>query len=657
MSFASDYISDARTASGQTGVWPGVILAQWSLETGHGSSYAFQVQNNYAGVSVAGGINSFQSKAAGLAAYIETLNLSYYDGVRAAKNSGAVAQMIALGASPWAATHYDQADWIAVGSPQDGRWNPPHPGQDLIAVYNSDNLSQYDKGAPPSGPGNGPADPLGNKVPKLLWQLFPTLAVGKAIQEPALGWMSDLQQNNFFINGTNMDVFLRDSLVVPQIDFDITKATTLTLTIEDPDRVLIASDLFASKALLTLGSTYTYTPNGQPAQPGGKAEFLPLIENTFSLVSVEKQANVLTATFEPYVVSALRTAVGPVTAAAGTMTRTQFAEMLIMQVVGAQPWIPPESYLYALDAGYARNTQEQISRGTTTNPLEDSWTCLQRLASEIGFICFEVLGRVYFGNEGYLVTQPSVFTAYEGSGGVDSVDGTYDIGQTDATVTINASIDTWYAGLGDVIYVPNLGPFSGSWLVTAISRENMLEPDLVITGSQPAPSMPEPTSGGAQAAVGAGTTRGAASTQTQGGSTAAQGAVNFCKAQLGKPYVWGGSGPSGFDCSGLVAAAYATQGISLPHNTVAMWDDTSVAHVPAGIRNLKPGDCPLFDGGDPPYPGHIGIIVSVDVGRNSVQIIDAYGTGFGIRYDNFTPNDGGDSNFAGKYWGSIRPAP
>jgi cell wall-associated NlpC family hydrolase len=40
--------------------------------------------------------------------------------------------------------------------------------------------------------------------------------------------------------------------------------------------------------------------------------------------------------------------------------------------------------------------------------------------------------------------------------------------------------------------------------------------------------------------------------------------VEFACAQLGKPYVWGGDGDPGFDCSGLTKAAYAAAGITIP---------------------------------------------------------------------------------------------
>ena len=61
---------------------------------------------------------------------------------------------------------------------------------------------------------------------------------------------------------------------------------------------------------------------------------------------------------------------------------------------------------------------------------------------------------------------------------------------------------------------------------------------------------------------------------------------------LGIPYVWGGSSPSGFDCSGFVMYVYAQIGVSLPHHAASMWSYGS--YVPRD--QLEPGDLVFFNG-------------------------------------------------------------
>jgi peptidoglycan DL-endopeptidase CwlO len=77
-------------------------------------------------------------------------------------------------------------------------------------------------------------------------------------------------------------------------------------------------------------------------------------------------------------------------------------------------------------------------------------------------------------------------------------------------------------------------------------------------------------------------------------------AAQIALRYLGVPYVWGGSSPSGFDCSGLVMYVYAQLGISLPHYTVAQWNAT----LPISTSELQPGDLVFFDG-----LGHVGIYI------------------------------------------------
>jgi cell wall-associated NlpC family hydrolase len=78
------------------------------------------------------------------------------------------------------------------------------------------------------------------------------------------------------------------------------------------------------------------------------------------------------------------------------------------------------------------------------------------------------------------------------------------------------------------------------------------------------------------------------------------GVVGIAMHYLGVPYVWGGSSPSGFDCSGFVMYVYAQMGVSLPHYTGAQWN----VGVPVSRGDLQPGDLVFFDG-----LGHVGIYI------------------------------------------------
>jgi hypothetical protein len=84
--------------------------------------------------------------------------------------------------------------------------------------------------------------------------------------------------------------------------------------------------------------------------------------------------------------------------------------------------------------------------------------------------------------------------------------------------------------------------------------------------------------------------------------------VSYAMAQIDKPYIWGGTGPAGFDCSGLVYAAYRGVGIVLPRTTFGMWDLPT--HIPG--RDAEPGDIVFFNTGPgtaPDHPGHAGLVI------------------------------------------------
>ncbi|MFE6663150.1 NlpC/P60 family protein [Streptomyces sp. NPDC057697] len=84
--------------------------------------------------------------------------------------------------------------------------------------------------------------------------------------------------------------------------------------------------------------------------------------------------------------------------------------------------------------------------------------------------------------------------------------------------------------------------------------------------------------------TGTGTGSGSAAT-TKAGQVLA-----FARAQLGKPYVWGATGPASYDCSGLTQAAWKSAGVDIPRTT---WDQVKTG-TRVATADLRPGDLVFF---------------------------------------------------------------
>jgi peptidoglycan DL-endopeptidase CwlO len=99
--------------------------------------------------------------------------------------------------------------------------------------------------------------------------------------------------------------------------------------------------------------------------------------------------------------------------------------------------------------------------------------------------------------------------------------------------------------------------------------------------------------------------------------------IAYAREQLGKPYLWGGTGPDAFDCSGLVMMAYRAAGIDIPRTSQEQW-----AWGPrVKASQVQPGDLVFFAGADGTRtsPGHVGLVIGGGL------MIEAYATGFPIR--------------------------
>jgi cell wall-associated NlpC family hydrolase len=113
------------------------------------------------------------------------------------------------------------------------------------------------------------------------------------------------------------------------------------------------------------------------------------------------------------------------------------------------------------------------------------------------------------------------------------------------------------------------------------------------------------------------------------GTTKGNKAAAWALLQLGKPYVWAAAGPEAFDCSGLTMAAWATQGVQLPHYTVTQMAEGVPS--PVDLSHAVSGDLVFIPGSDgtAAAPGHVGVVAGVvtTAAGSRVWIVQAPMTG------------------------------
>lgn len=101
---------------------------------------------------------------------------------------------------------------------------------------------------------------------------------------------------------------------------------------------------------------------------------------------------------------------------------------------------------------------------------------------------------------------------------------------------------------------------------------------------------------------------------------------------IGVPYVWGGTSPAGFDCSGFVQYVFREHDVALPRTSRQM------AHagrqIDPRVAGLVQGDLMLFSGRD-----H-GIIDHVAIYAGDNRILQSSSSGHGVRYDDLSTKRG-----------------
>jgi cell wall-associated NlpC family hydrolase len=241
-----------------------------------------------------------------------------------------------------------------------------------------------------------------------------------------------------------------------------------------------------------------------------------------------------------------------------------------------------------------------------------------------------------------------VATIGEGNPGVDAVDFEWDVGQRTATATATLRTALWRLWPGDAAALTKIGPASGTWLVSGWQRD-LSQSTMTVNFVQPRPALPEPPVQPVD--DGTGTTTGNASGTGTTGTSGAKGVpasafLSWAMGQRGKPYVWGSTGPSSFDCSGFIYADCLAQGIAgCPRNSNAQFNWCSTGGftisvdkalgIPGALLFLLPGmvDIPAGSKGTVPVSseGHVAISQgngrTVEAANSKVGVVELDASG------------------------------
>ena len=266
---------------------------------------------------------------------------------------------------------------------------------------------------------------------------------------PAAGFSADLNVSDFLVNGSSITADVGDAIQGATVNRAISLASTVTLQIDDPQRTILNSGIFVPGYILEVDTL------------------------SFSLVQVTKSSDVVQVVFESSGIASLRRQVG-VQATTTTNNITTFVQGLVQSVPGLG-FVGYGGLAYS-DA--QSTAAVSIGRGTTADPYEDSWTCIQRVATSAGWRCFECNNIVYLGPDSFFQSAPSSATLQEFTGAIQNIDFDYDVGKPFGTASVTGMLDLWTLNPGQVVFTNGMGPMDAMpWLVQSMQR-NLFQPQM-----------------------------------------------------------------------------------------------------------------------------------------------------------------------------------
>lgn len=351
------------------------------------------------------------------------------------------------------------------------------------------------------------------------------------------------------IRGAKIKANVAEAVTSASVSMSSAEATQLTITLVDTGFHLLDSRLFDAGTRTKAGSRCDY---------GSLDLEVRAIE-----VAARGTDHVLTITARSFGVGRLKRAKGPLVRKG--LTPTQFAA------------------LEAKRAGLKFLGQPSAKRKAIARQVgkdaESSWDTLQRLARELGYVCFEAAGVLYFGKPTWLTQHTlEVRIPWKGAGTDDAIDRLPTCRRSGDDKRNAATVEAALRGdLGEqarpgmALILSGVPTFEGRYMVDTVTIPLGEGQPVTVSASTPENPKPEPPpKPKAKTSPGKGNPAGSSGGDSSGatGSRSAAAFVGYALAQAGDTYIYGAEAsvsdpnPNAFDCSELVEWAAGRAGVT-----------------------------------------------------------------------------------------------
>lgn len=281
------------------------------------------------------------------------------------------------------------------------------------------------------------------------------------------------------LGGQILDESYKDAIIDMFIQRNMTGVSIVTMQLTDPYRKLLRNLVKANATLTLDGLSYT-------------------------LVQTMKASDQIQLVFESSLVHKLRLLQGQTKQQVGYNITTFFQGLV--EEAGGKLYGPDyeKSWPYLTKQPIYKLA---LARGTTSDKHENSWTCMSRLASSIGWRLWESGGAIFFGPDeywlgtiagpNYTAGPPPINKALGTTGTnfpvmqefteeIQLIDFDWDIGKPYGQATATVMLDTFKYNIGEVVQLQNMGPANGFWFVAGMQR-NLFMPQATVTLQIPMP--------------------------------------------------------------------------------------------------------------------------------------------------------------------------